>query len=794
MQQRLLLSLFALLIATCGLAAADNAPRPTVDSIIVTITNPDTVFLCRGDTLELTQTNNVGDEIVWLRADGFIDPVTDPSPRIVAMTSGYVVLGAGPGIDSCDLQDSIYLDVNNLVVPELIQDTLICEGYPLRLVQNFVGDVGETVYDWGPGTFLEDSTDVNAVWIPRAGQDTLFHLIATAENGACRDSVATRVRVQPSFFEINQEDTVQLCVTTDTINLSVGSGLVTGTGIRWFPTAGIIGSSEGPSISVDVITDRTYYVEAEVNGCYQIDSVAVRVDSLPEDLSITLDPVKDPYCQGDTIILRTPTYDVGDYPLISHQWEDLPGLASPVGLLNAVAFASDSSLAFRINRNGACLDTSFVQINVIRPPILIFDPANPVICPGEPLQVNVSFDPSGPSGTLEWMDPIGGTLSCDDCLDPIVTTTEGVTYEIEVTAEGSECASNETYTVRIATELLPTLNDQTLVCSGDNRRIITGGVEPNYNYRITGPGVDSQDPNLVVTLTENATFTVETMSPCGTTTDQVSFEVVGDYVVTIEGDDVACGGDEVLLTATVNTDRNGRFIWTLPGGNTVEEQQIRVTPTATSSYSVVFIDNLCGNSAGDDITIRVSDDDLNPTIVASTQGVELSDMDQVFEGSQVTLTLLDSNLMAGATVEWEGNLDPTDATGMSIVVSVPFGDDAPSTLSYVATVTTADGCVFQTRIDLPIAESQNTIPEVISPNNDGTNDVFRVFFSGELQDFTLVVFNRWGQEVFSSNDPTEGWDGTKDGKPQNSDTYLYLARFTQNGVEFEEEGQFALVR
>ena len=72
--------------------------------------------------------------------------------------------------------------------------------------------------------------------------------------------------------------------------------------------------------------------------------------------------------------------------------------------------------------------------------------------------------------------------------------------------------------------------------------------------------------------------------------------------------------------------------------------------------------------------------------------------------------------------------------------------------------------------------------------------MFRLFYNGIITDFNLIVYNRWGQKVWTSDDPDEGWDGTKDGTPQTADTYLYLARFRQDGVELEEEGQFTLLR
>src|SRR5437016_1900588 len=50
------------------------------------------------------------------------------------------------------------------------------------------------------------------------------------------------------------------------------------------------------------------------------------------------------------------------------------------------------------------------------------------------------------------------------------------------------------------------------------------------------------------------------------------------------------------------------------------------------------------------------------------------------------------------------------------------------------------------------------VPNAFTPNSDGINDTFRV--KGEnLQDFKMLVYDRWGEVIFESTNPNEGWDG-----------------------------------
>ncbi|MES2689873.1 MAG: PKD domain-containing protein [Bacteroidota bacterium] len=68
-------------------------------------------------------------------------------------------------------------------------------------------------------------------------------------------------------------------------------------------------------------------------------------------------------------------------------------------------------------------------------------------------------------------------------------------------------------------------------------------------------------------------------------------------------------------------------------------------------------------------------------------------------------------------------------------------------------------------------------PNVFTINNDGLNDKFEL--GGVFLDtYNIKIFNRWGQQVFESNDIHTSWDGTVDGKPAPSDVYVYIAEGT----------------
>lgn len=65
------------------------------------------------------------------------------------------------------------------------------------------------------------------------------------------------------------------------------------------------------------------------------------------------------------------------------------------------------------------------------------------------------------------------------------------------------------------------------------------------------------------------------------------------------------------------------------------------------------------------------------------------------------------------------------------------------------------------------------LPNAFTPNGDGKNDLFKPKFAGPVLGFRFVIYDRWGRRVFESASPSVGWDGTIDGKPQPSGTYVW---------------------
>lgn len=90
----------------------------------------------------------------------------------------------------------------------------------------------------------------------------------------------------------------------------------------------------------------------------------------------------------------------------------------------------------------------------------------------------------------------------------------------------------------------------------------------------------------------------------------------------------------------------------------------------------------------------------------------------------------------------------------------------------------------------------SALPSGFSPNGDGKNDVFGILGSGKYSyEFSMQIWNRWGQEVYKSNDPYAGWDGNYNGTQAQTGVYAYFISYKNMYNEVKTiKGNVTLVR
>ncbi|MDI3320652.1 gliding motility-associated C-terminal domain-containing protein [Pinibacter soli] len=87
------------------------------------------------------------------------------------------------------------------------------------------------------------------------------------------------------------------------------------------------------------------------------------------------------------------------------------------------------------------------------------------------------------------------------------------------------------------------------------------------------------------------------------------------------------------------------------------------------------------------------------------------------------------------------------------------------------------------------------MPNAFTPNNDGNNDVFKVKYVFPVQLFTMDIYNRWGQKVFTSNDIKKGWDGSVNGLQAPTGSYIWtISLIDIDGKKQQQKGVVTLFR
>ncbi len=133
---------------------------------------------------------------------------------------------------------------------------------------------------------------------------------------------------------------------------------------------------------------------------------------------------------------------------------------------------------------------------------------------------------------------------------------------------------------------------------------------------------------------------------------------------------------------------------------------------------------------------------------------------------------------------------PTNDTTSWIIVK-NIGD-------YFVKVTDNYGCIGndQTKVKRRCS-SLLYIPTVFSPNNDGTNDVFKPI-GLDIVTYEIEIYNRWGQRIFNSTKLEDGWNGTFNSQPADLGVYVYTIKYSgyRNKLlkDFVVKGHVTLMR
>jgi gliding motility-associated-like protein len=292
---------------------------------------------------------------------------------------------------------------------------------------------------------------------------------------------------------------------------------------------------------------------------------------------------------------------------------------------------------------------------------------------------------------------------------------------------------------------------------------------------VLNPTFDYTTPGAYVT-------TLKVTSAVGCTSYAYdSVRIVGPFVMPTSPDTTICIGGSATLWAS-NAD-----LYSWAPASTLDKtfgDTVVAKPPGDTKYTVIGIDKYrCFLDTG---YINVLVDSL-PIATIPTPNPVLAGSDVLLE------PIVSADVVS---YNWSPPLYLT-CTTCANPVSNPL---APTT--YTLAVSTARGCTSSTTVDIKLLclQSGVNMANAFSPNFDGNNDYFYPSGSGVKLVKSFQVYSRWGQLLYSRtmfppNDKKYGWDGTLNGMPQPSDTYVFVAEmicFT--GENFVLKGTVELLR
>ncbi len=266
----------------------------------------------------------------------------------------------------------------------------------------------------------------------------------------------------------------------------------------------------------------------------------------------------------------------------------------------------------------------------------------------------------------------------------------------------------------------------------------------------------SQNPLVInsVTVANAGTYTVQALSDSGCAAPPVKtvVTVIPKVIPGISNSVAVCAGESTQLSASGGL----YYKWTPSTGlNNDATPNPVATPLQTTTYTVDISNGSCSDST-QSVTVTVN---KNPVADAGNNKV-------LFEGQSAKLdgTIQGDNITGYSWSPATFLNDPTSLTP----ITTPTDD-----ITYTLTVV-SQTCGISTSTVFVRVYKKITIPNTFSPNNDGINDYWNIDALVTYPGSSILVYNRYGQQVYQSTGYARPWDGTYNGVPLPQGTYYYV--------------------
>lgn len=433
------------------------------------------------------------------------------------------------------------------------------------------------------------------------------------------------------------------------------------------------------------------------------------------------------------------------------------------------SLAGTQNIRMIVSDSKGCSDTLDRPIELIEKPKITLAFRDTLICIPDSVELKASGQ-----GQFSW-SPSGSNphaQSGDITVQPLRTTVYHITLNQDA------CVNTDSVLVRVVDHVSLSTMPDTTVCRGDTIPLLINSDGLQFTWTPGGQVLQPGTANTLARVDGDTRFTIQaTIGSC--LAEKAIFVKAVPYPVVDAGNDtIICYGNPAYLRGSSNGSQ-----WQWDPAATVSHPhalQTIANPLTSTTYQLTVTGNQgCPKPVNDWVNVRVL-----PKIIP-------------FAGNDTAVVIgqpLQLQASGGVSYSWS----PGDyLSDRNIVNPLANFDGSREYMTYRVTVFNEIGCFEADEINIRIFKTTPRlfVPNAFTPNSDGHNDRIRPIAAGIKQLNYFRIYNRWGQLVFSSSQPGEGWDGRVAGQLQEAGTYVWsLSAIDYLGQAYKAGGYFVLIR
>ena len=743
--------------------------------------------LCVGNTINICATAAVGATLVWSGPNSFTSNLSCISISNIALTDSgsycvhqYITAGC----NSANVCTPIHI-YPIPATPIASNNGPVCQGQPCNLTANPNGSPAAGTWSWsGPNSFTSSSQNatIPATNAAQNGSYTVTHTVNGCTSAASAATVVDTIFciIPAANFSVSPNDTICSGSTISVTDLSTNSPTTWSWNFNASATGGIIASMPTSNVqnpgavtySSSLNTAATVQISLVVaNGAGTSGTYSFSVVILPGPPSSSINASAASVCAGNAINFS----DASANSPTSWSWTFPNGTPPSATSKNPgnVTFNTIGTQNVTLVATNMCgSTTATLPITVKTLPTANFN-LNPPYCNNQ----TINFFDNSSNGPTSWQWTFGAAGSGNDTSTLQNPThlypTPGV-YNIQLIATNN-CGSSAPFILPITiNNCAPAVANFGIpadtFCMNTPIQLSDSSLNgPNVLFwSMTGanPGT-SNLPNPVISYSTPGTFTITLKAQNfygGPST--ISKTVVILSCLPPNADFIApsnvCAGQCIDIT-NISTEPPYTSVWAFTGSDTTASTQIDPTHICYDVPGVYTIQLQSFNFYGPS-NVMVKSINVLPAPRIITPNTT------IVAGNSVTL-----QAYGMGTITWTPKLGLNTDTGIQ-VITTPVNN-----IFY--TIRDTSGCPSPDTVYISLIYQNAivTVPNAFTPDNDGINDLFRVASNVPLNEYSMRVFNRWGEIVFHNNDYTQGWDGRYKGVEQNSGVFIYIINYQDLG-------------